>query len=208
MKGSSSMHRLGIKLTIAAAAAAGFMAFGSASASAQVTVIGQESGAGFTGDLFNGLGGGNYNVASDNEIGLFPFGATFDVSDAIQLPDLFSWTQAADSTWTEIGDNGTLTAWGVPAFTTACGIENTNTCEPVGHFVSPAPWNPLRLGTYVITESDGSVSDQIVVDNPASGGAEVFFYSDPSLVPEPTSLLLLGGGLSGLFYIRRRRSGK
>ena len=71
-----------------------------------------------------------------------------------------------------------------------CGIENTTTCEPVGHFYSPiayngssTAWNPLFLGTWVILEADGSVSDRIVTYNDAQGRANLLFYSDPSLVP-------------------------
>jgi len=177
---------------------------GATTVRAQDHVVGTEDSAtGFTGNFLESVFPGTlYMVASDGESPFHPFGASFDVSDGLDFSGVgFTWDQAPDSTWTNIGHQ----IWVIPA-TTACGSENEPVCEPVGHFISPSAWNPAAIGTWWIMESDGSASDKIVTFNTAAG-AELLFYSDPfSAAPETSSwaLMLIGfGAIGGAMRARR-----
>ncbi len=182
-----------------AALAAGVL--GAAAANAGV-IIGSEDDVGFIGSLFGPALDFGYEVASDAEAPFHPFGVTFDVSDGLDFSKVpHVWTQAADSTWTNIG----LQTWVLPASTVPCGAENEPVCEPVGHFVSPDPWNAGFIGTWYILEgSDRSISDRIVTFN-SPLGAELKFYSDPFAVPEPAGWALMLVGFAGLGAALRSR---
>jgi hypothetical protein len=192
-----------LKLLFAGAAMAASLA--GFAAHAGTTVIGQESDAsGFVGNLLEGpFPGTQYIVASDGETAFDPFGAGFDTSDGLNFSAVgFTWNQAADSTWTSLGNQ----TWVLPATTPGCGSENSNTCEPVGHFVSPSGWSALAIGTWDILESDGSLSDVIITSNNIDGSADLKFFSDPSLpVPEPATWAMMLVGLFGLGAAMRSR---
>jgi hypothetical protein len=172
------------------------------------TVIGTEDASnGFTGNLFESVApGAGYLVASDGEAPFHPFGVTFDVSDGLNFSSVgFTWTQAADSFWTNIGTQ----TWVLPADLTSfgCGVENGTTCEPVGHFVSPSAWTPIALGTWDILDAEGGISDVIVTTNTAAG-ADLKFYSDPTFpggVPEPATWAMMLLGFGGLGVMLRRK---
>jgi hypothetical protein len=195
------------KHLLAASAVAAFMIAGTAAKAD--TVIGQESDAdGFVGNLLPDFPGAGYLVASDGEASFHPFGATFDVSDGIDLSGTNNpWTQAADSFWTAIGAQ----TWVLPANLTAfgCGVENEPSCEPVGHFIDPGFYWTIQVPhTWVILDSAGAVSDKIVTYNDANGVANIKFYSDPSLgVPEPATWAMMLVGFFGLgAMVRARRA--
>jgi hypothetical protein len=198
---------MSLKYLLAGAAFA--LSLGGAVAANADTVIGTESDAGgFVGNLLEGpVPGTAYLVASDGESSFDPFGAGYDTTDGINFSGVpFVWDQASDSTWNALGSQ----TWVLPAALGACGSENEPICEPVGHFISPSAWSPGAIGTWLILSSDGhTVSDVIKTFN-GPGGAELLFYSDPSLpgVPEPTTwaLLLVGfGGMGSLLRARRRQ---
>lgn len=177
---------------------------GTTAVNGQTTVIGKEDPVtGFTGNFLESVFPGTvYMIASDGEAAFHPFGAAFDVSDGLDFSGVgFTWTQAPDSIWTNIGSQ----IWVLPA-TTSCGSENEPECEPVGHFLSPSAWNPAAVGTWELWDSDGTLSDRIVTFNTAAG-AELLFYSDPLPTPEPTSwaLMLIGfGAIGGAIRASRR----
>lgn len=88
--------------------------------------------------------------------------------------------------------------------------ENEPLSEPYGYFVSPFPWNspPVTLGTYLIVEPDGSLSDKLVLANATIDGvafATATLYSDPTLTPEPSTLAIFGFGAAALVALRLRR---
>jgi hypothetical protein len=184
-----------------AALAAGVL--GAAAANAGTKVIGTEGSDGFIGSLFADVfADTSYQVASDGEVAFHPFGATFDTSDGLDFSLVpFVWDQAADSSWTNIGHQ----TWVLPASTAACGAENEPVCEPVGHFISPTPWTPDAIGTWLILEGPGgALSDRIVTFN-SPLGAELKFYSDPFAVPEPATWAIMLTGLAGMGAVLRAR---
>jgi hypothetical protein len=198
-----------LKYLLATAALAASLV-GAVAANAGTTVIGTESDSGgFVGNLLeSAFPGTAYLVASDGESSFDPFGAGYDTTDGLNFSGVgFVWDQAPDSSWNSLGSQ----TWVLPANLSGigCGVENATTCEPVGHFISPSSWSPGAIGTWVIMDSDGhTVSDVIKTFNGA-GGAELLFYSDPSLpggVPEPASwaLMISGFGLAGAALRRRR----
>ena len=181
------------KSVFAAAAIAAMLA----SAPARAVVIGTEDpNAGFVGDLFPGFPG--YTVASDGEAAFDPFTVGFDVSDGIRLNNGFGWFQAGDSVWTQTD----AVTWVIPAANPGpnCGPENGNTCEMVGHFISPTPWNPNFVGTWEILQADGSISDVITTFN-TGHGAEIIFQS----IPEPSEWALMAMGLAVIGLTMKRR---
>jgi opacity protein-like surface antigen len=184
------------------ALATGLAAAAAAAASADNVIGTEDSTTGFVGNFLESAFPGTQSiVASDGEASFDPFGAGYDTSDGLNFSAVgFTWTQAADSTWNDLGNQ----TWVLPAVIPGCGAENSTTCEPVGHFISSATWSPGAIGTWLIYESDGSLSDRIVTFNTVNG-AELKFYSDPS-IPEPATwaILLLGVfGVGGALRIRR-----
>jgi hypothetical protein len=175
------------------------------------TVIGVEDPvSGFVGNLFGPLAlDQGYIVASDGEAAFDPSGSGFDISDGLDFDAVgHVWTQASDSGWTFVEGQ----TWAVLSVT-SCGSENEPDCEPVGHFRSPDPWQTDQVGTWLILENpNGDLSDRIVTYN-TDFGAELKFYSDPSLgvpeqtggVPEPSAWALAITGFFGLGVLARDR---
>lgn len=193
-----------LKYLLAGAALASCMAAGAASASVvTVHVLGAEGDSGFVGNLFaDSFPDSKYMVASDGENAFNPFGWDGgDTSDGLNFNDVgHVWTQAEDSHWTFVSGQ----TWVLPA-STSCGTENEPVCEPVGHFVSSDAWLGSVLGTYLIYDGgEGSaLSDKIVLTNTA-GGADLKFYSDPTLgVPEPATWAMMLTGFFGLGAVVR-----
>jgi hypothetical protein len=159
-------------------------------------------------------------VASDGEGAFDPFGAGFDTSDGIQLnsswaPDPAFASAFAPGFWTQIADPATGGfTWVLPA-STPCGTENEPDCEPVAkwYFTSGGQWNAGTPDILLIFEGAAfasDLSDVILVNNTGpNGSASITFYSDPATfpsIPEPASLALLGIGMAGLAFARRRKS--
>ena len=185
---------------LAAAASAAALMFGMAPAKAAAPIIlGTEDPVnGFVGNLLAlNFPTTSYLVASDGESAFDPFGAGFDTSDGINFSGVpFVWNQWHAGTWTNIG----FQTWVLPASIPGCGSENNTTCEPVGAFWSPTPWNPLAIGTYKILEAGGGVSDTIITFNDAHGVAHLDFYSDPNGSPEPSTWAMMLLGFAGLGF--------
>jgi hypothetical protein len=196
---------------VASAALLGASLAGATTANAFTTigVEGANGANGFVGNLFGNLfSTSNYLVASDGESSFDPFGFGADTSDGLNFSAVpFVWTQATGSTWTDLGNQ----TWVLPATIPGCGSENNTTCEPIGDFVSPTPWNPAAIGTWVIWDSaNGPVSDVIKTFNNANGQGELWFSSDPSLlsIPEPSTWAMMLLGFAGLGFAGYRARAK
>lgn len=168
--------------------------------------------------LLNNTGGGcvanvamtSIYVASDDEVFFDPFGFGADASDEIVVPANYVFT--GGNGWMKLANSLTVfpnsQTWALPADLTSigCGTENEPTCEPTITFQNPLPFAAAVLGTYIINDSDGStLSDQVILAN-VGGVGMVSFQSDPTLTPEPNSLLLLGAALVGVASFKRKRS--
>lgn len=198
-----------LKYLLAGAALAVGLA-GAAAANATTYVLGTEDNVtGFVGNLLeNNFPGSKYLVASDGEASFDPFGAGYDTSDGINFSGVgYVWNQAADSSWNSLGNQ----TWVLPADLSAygCGVENSTSCEPTGHFISPSAWNDAAIGTFLIYEADGSLSDRLITYNDDGGNANLLFYSDPNPgvvgVPEPSTWAIMMVGLFGMGAALRRR---
>jgi hypothetical protein len=142
--------------------------------------------------------GSTITVASDGEDSFQPFGATFDISDGIQLTS--SWIPVtatgafATGFWQELAGTNT---WVLPATIPGCGSENEPTCEPVAEwFDAGFHWGEGNESLQ-INEADGSLSDLVTISNTADG-ATITFASDPINVPEPATWGLMFVGLGAL----------
>jgi PEP-CTERM motif len=149
-----------------------------------------------------------YSVASDGEVPFDPFHAGFDTSDGITFASGLNWAPgnaATAAAWLPVVDpTGATDIWVLPAH-----LENEPPFETPGFFISPVPWNvpPVVLGTYVILEADGTVSDKLVLSNAMINGvlfATATMYSDP-IVPEPSTMVIFGLGAAALAALRLRK---
>ena len=132
----------------------------------------------------------------------------YDTSDGLNFSAVnHVWNQVDGGLWTALGNQ----TWVLPADLSSigCGVENTTTCEPVGHFISVDSWVSTAIGAWDILEADGSLSDAIITYNDENGHANLKFYSDPSIIPLPAALPLFAGGLGalGLLGWRKKRNG-
>jgi hypothetical protein len=158
-----------------------------------------------TGGLVATIPGTLVQVASDGETVFTPFGLTADVSDAIFLdnqvaagnpwnidPSVVGWTlNPGTHTWY-------IAAPSVP--------ENGGEIESLGIWHSPNPWVSGVIGSYIILEADGSLSDTINLFNDANGA--VITFNSGNVVPDPASTLALAGlsmGALSLLASRRRK---
>jgi len=151
-----------------------------------------------------------YSVASDGESPFDPFGAGFDTTDGITFASGFRWAPGDATTaanWVPVVDpTGASDIWVLPAV----DENEPGFAEAPGYFISPTPWNEsvVVLGTYLILEQDGSISDQLVLSNVLIDGvlfATARFSSDPFVVPEPSTLAVFGFGAAALAALRLRR---
>ena len=174
-----------------------------------VTVCTEDAASGCVQDIFSGVFVDSIVAASDGEDAFFPFDTQIDSSDGIRFSEFHSnvvfigatgWVQIDPLTWVLPGDLSGI----------GCGAENNNTCEPVGAWYYPGQFFiDFALGSYLILSPDGvTISDVIVLSNNGpDGNALIQFSSDPSLpAPEPASLALIGIGMAGLAFARRRKS--
>jgi hypothetical protein len=142
------------------------------------------------------------NVASDGEVPFFPFGATTDMSDAIQF------TAGAGSwTWSGPANNWTTPDGGATWFLPAIN-ENEPASEDIGRwfFTAGSGWNPETPSAVFLWESTGVLSDEILLANNGPGGAAtITFISDP-IVPEPSTWVMLALGFAGLGFAGYRTS--
>ena len=207
----ASMKRLLSVLSVAA----GLILMYSVAAPAAIFVCQEDFFTGCVGAFPPQFNGDQGTVASDGEDPFDPYGAGFDTTDGVHFSDaLGHWT--ADATmgagWVQLPvSEGNPNTWVLPANLTGigCGAENETSCEPAGVWdLLGSFWVDSALGTYVILNSEGGVSDVLIASNTGpNGNAQLTFYSDPSLpAPEPASLALIGIGMAGLAFARRRKS--
>jgi hypothetical protein len=151
-------------------------------------------------------------VASDGEVVFDPFGFGNNTSDGIALGA--GWALGFNSIgWTTVPNHPAT--WVLPGDLTSigCGNENATICEPIGEFHNTSMlWDlgGVNQLEFDILDPDGSVGDQIFLDNNANapgGGAQITFHSDADVViPEPRPIVMIGFGLLaiGLRAIPRR----
>ena len=145
------------------------------------------------------------NVASDGEVAFFPFGATTDMSDAIQFTagaGVWNWVGAANN-WTT-PDGGAM--WFLPAI-----AENEPPSEDIGTwiFAAGSGWNAGTPSAVILTEGLGGPTSDIIrlSDNPLNGAAMITFRSDP-IIPESSTWAMMIIGFAGLGFAAYRTSRK
>ena len=143
------------------------------------------------------------NVASDGEVPFSPFGATADMSDAIQFT-------AGAGTWTWLGaaNNWTTPDGGMTWFLPAIN-ENEPAFEDVGKwaFASGGAWNASTPSAVLLWEAPGVLSDKIILANNGPGGsATITFLSDGAsgIVPEQSTWAMMVIGFVGLGFLAYR----
>jgi hypothetical protein len=143
------------------------------------------------------------NVASDGEVAFFPFGATTDMSDAIQFtagPGVWDFVGPANN-WTTPDLGAT---WFLPAIN-----ENEPASENIGTwiFASGSGWNAGTPSAVILTEGVGGPTSDIIrlFDNPLNGAAMITFQSDP-IVPESSTWAMMIIGFAGLGFAAYRRA--
>jgi hypothetical protein len=162
------------------------------------TILGTEDpSTGFIGNIsFSSV-----QVGSDAEFPFHPFNIVPDVSDAISFDNQgHNWTQAAGGSWLQVA--GTTTFYLIEEIPQDIGPGDL-----LGVFHSPDLWVDSILGTYLILEPDGSVSDEINLFNDANG-AVLTFQSGPGVAaPAPSTAmsgLLLLAAVGSARLMRRR----
>ena len=160
----------------------------------------EDPNSGITTTIFGGTNFPPLDLASDGEDAFHPFDITHDVSDAVRLNPI--WSQDAASSWEFWGaDLNGNQVWDLPAAVPGCGNENEPKCEPTGIWDAAGFFWTVPAQGFTIWETDGTLSDVIIIGNTGPGGsAQLSFYSDPSLppIPEPSTWAMIALGFAGL----------